>query len=187
MLKKVIIPSIWGGIVLFVWTILINGFLGFNSRMNMNRVQNETHVYEILKENIEEPGRYSVNPQITSERRFPEGEPVFSVLYGGLGHEAAGWIMLVQFPIFFLAPFIGTLLLSFTSDKFLKSYWRKVLYFTGIGLIIALFTDLNNFGIGECPFIDALIFAAHDILVWTVVGIVVAWRIKPFKDISTES
>ena len=179
MLKKVIIPSIWGGIVLFVWTILINGFLGFNSRMNMNRIQNETQVYEILKENIEEPGRYSVNPQITSERRFPEGEPVFSVLYGGLGHEAAGWIMLVQLPIFFLVPFIATLLLANFSDNLLKIYKRKVMFFTGIGVLIAFFKDLMNFGIGDYPFSDALIFAFHDILLWTIIGLVVAWRIRP--------
>ena len=70
-------------------------------------------------------------------------------------------------------------MLSITSKKILESYFRKVLFFIGIGLLIALFTDLMDFGIGSYPLKDALIFAVHNITVWTVIGLVVAWRIKP--------
>ena len=146
--------------------------------MDMKPVPNESQVYTLLKENIKEPGRYICNPQAT-----PEGshlsEPVFSILYGGVGHEAAGWLMIVHFPFFLLAPFVGTLLLSFSSQHILLSYFRKVLFFTGIGFLIAFFTDFINFGIGNYPAKDALIFAIHDVILWTVIGLAVSWLMKP--------
>jgi hypothetical protein len=69
--------------------------------MDMNQITNESYVYEILKENIKEPGRYSIDPEV-SENRFPENEPIFTVLYGGVGYEVSGWIMLIQLFCFFL-------------------------------------------------------------------------------------
>ena len=106
MLKRIIVAGLLGGVVLFVWTFFANGILGFNSKINMKQVPQERQVYEVLKANIVEPGRYVCNPELTSERRFPEGEPVFSILYGGGGHEFAGLLMLVELVIFFSAPIL---------------------------------------------------------------------------------
>jgi len=178
MFKKVVLAGFLGGLVLIFWTFIVNGIFGFQSSMDMKIVPNESQVYEVLKSNITEPGRYTCNPQPTQEG-FPGGEPAFGILYGGMGHEAAGWLMIVQLPLFFLAPLMGALLLSFTSDSILTSYIRKVLFFSGIGLMIALFSDLTNFGIASYPPINALIFAIHDILLWTVIGLTTAWLIKP--------
>ena len=185
MFKKVLLPGLLGGFVLILWTIIVNGILGFKSSMDMKHIPNENQVYEILKENITEPGRYISNPQIV-DNRFPENEPVFGVIYGGIGHEAAGWIMLIQLPLIFLAPIVATFMLSITSKKILESYFRKVLFFTGIGLLVALFTDLMDFGIGNYPLKDAFIYAIYNIITWTVIGLVVAWRMKPAPNISTE-
>jgi hypothetical protein len=184
MFKKVIVPGLLGGIVFIFWTFIVNGVFGFKSSMDMKTIPNEDQVYEILKENIIEPGRYGCNPQVTPNG-FPDNEPAFSVLYGGVGHEAAGWLMLVQLPLFFFAPVLGTLMLSFTSKQILRSYIRRVLFFTGIGLLIALFSDLMNFGIGNYPSKDAIILALHDIVVWTVIGLMVAWRMKPEPNLET--
>ena len=178
MVKKVIISGLLGGIVLIIWTFVVNGMLGFRNSIDMKQIPNEAQVYEVLKENIKTPGRYVCNPQPTPGG-FSENEPAFSILYGGVGHEAAGWLMLVQLPLFFLAPLLGALLLSFASKQIMHSYIRKVLFFTGIGLIIAIFIDLMNFGIGNYPPKDALILAIHDIVVWTVMGLVIAWQMKP--------
>jgi hypothetical protein len=185
MTKKVLISGLLGGLTLVVWMFLVNGLLRFNSSMNMKQIPNESEVYEILKENITEPGRYTCNPELTPERRFPEGEPVFSILYGGVGHEAAGRNMLVGLVVFFLSSIVASWLLSLTSERILSSYPRKVFFFFLIGLLFALFNDLTNFGIGDYPLSDAFIFAIHDIIVWTVVGLVVAWRMKP--ESSTEA
>jgi len=89
MLKKVITVGLLGGIVLTTWTLLINGVFRFQANIDMKRIETEYQVYDILKEHITEPGRYIFNPELTSEGRYPDGEPVFSVLNGGVGHESA--------------------------------------------------------------------------------------------------
>jgi hypothetical protein len=187
MIKKVIVAGLLGALVLMMWTFLVNGIFRFKVNMDMKQIPNERQVYEILKENIVEPGRYACNPELTPERRFPEGEPVFSVLYGGVGHEAAGSHMLFGLIIFLLSPMIATWLLSQTTEKILSSYSRKVLFFTGIGLLYALYGDLTSFGIGDYPLSDAIIIALHNIIVWIVIGLVVAWRLKPEESVVKHS
>ncbi|HUV36649.1 MAG TPA: hypothetical protein VMX58_06905 [Patescibacteria group bacterium] len=179
MLKKVIVAGLLGGAVLIVWTFLVNGILGFQARIDMKQLPAERHIYETLKDSNLEPGRYTCNPAPSAEGRFPDSEPVFSILYGGMGHEAAGGLMLSGLVIFVLAPMIGAWLLSMASTRILSSYWRKVLFFTAIGLLCAVFGDLAKFGIGGYPLGDAVTLAFHSIVVWTVVGLVVAWRIRP--------
>ncbi len=179
MFKKVIVAGLSGGIVLIIWTFVVNGIWGFSQRLEMKPIPNERQVYETLKVNIVEPGRYLCNPALTSEGRFPDHAPVFSVLYGGVGHESAGKMMWLELAISLIAPTIAAWLLSQTSARILASYLRKVLFFVTIGLLVAILGDLMKFGIGNYPLWDALILAGHTILVWTVVGLVVAWRMKP--------
>lgn len=185
MTKKIIISGLLGGFTLVVWTFLANGLLRFNNSINMKQIPNERVVYEILKENIIEPGRYVCNPELTPEQRFPEGEPVFSVLYGGVGHEAAGGMMLTGLIIFLLAPVIAAWLLSQTSTRILTSYPKKVLFFTGIGLLFAIYGNLTRFGIGDYPFRDAFILAIYNLIVWTMIGLVMAKWMKPETDSNT--
>ena len=181
MVKKVVIPGILGGFALMIFTFVVNGIFRFNVSVNMKQIPTERIVYETLKENIVEPGRYICNHELTSEGRFPEGEPVFSILYGGVGHESAGSFMLIGLVVYLLTPMIGAWMLSQTPVDFLKSYRKKVMFFMAIGLLIALFTDLMRFGIGDYPLGDVLLLAINHILTWTVVGLVVGWRIKPEK------
>jgi hypothetical protein len=180
MLKKVIVAGLIGGITLMVWAILVNGFFGFKYRMDMKQVPNEAQVYQILKQNIVNPGRYICNPALTESNIFPENEPVFSILYGGMGHEAAG--PLSVFLDFLYAFFTATLcgwLLSLTSEKIISSYSRKVFFVILIGLLFAVFSDLKKYGIGNYPLSDTLIMTLHNIILWTILGLVIGRIIKP--------
>jgi len=178
-MKNVVSAGLLGGIVLIVWTFVANGLFGFQARIDMNQVSTEQEVYETLQEHVDTPGRYAINPQLTADGRFPDGEPVFSVLYGGMGHEAAGGLMLFGLVLYLLAPMIGAWMLSQTTGRVKSSYSRKVLFFTAIGLLFAIYGDLTSYGIGNYPLNDALAFAAFHIIAWTLVGLVVAWRIRP--------
>jgi hypothetical protein len=184
MLKKVIIAGFLGGLTLMIWLFIVNGFFGFRNRIDMKQIPNERQVYEMLKHNIMEPGRYICNPELTPTNTFPDNEPVYSILYGGVGHEAAGRQSILEFILAIFAATIGAWLLSLSSEKNITNYKRKVFFFMIIGLLIAIFSSINNFGIGSYPVKDALILAIHTIISWTVVGLVVAWRIKPVTDIS---
>lgn len=181
MLKKVIISGALGGIVLIVWIFTVNGMLGFQARIDMKQIDAERQVYEMLKVHIVDPGRYVMNPELKPGGPFPYGEPVFSVLYGGVGHEAAGSLMLLNLAVGFLTVIIGAWMLSQTSNQVLSSYSRKVIFFTAIGLLVAIFTDLTKFGIGGYPLKDAIFMAINHIVVWTLVGLAVAWKMTPDK------
>jgi hypothetical protein len=178
-MKNVIGAGLLGGVVLILWTFVANGLFGFQSRIDMRQLSAEPQVYETLKEHVRTPGRYTVNPQLTAEGRFPEGQPVFSVLYGGMGHEAAGSQMLLGLALFLLAPMVGAWMLTQTSMRVKSSYGRKVLFFSAIGLLFAIYGDLTRYGIGGYPLNGALKFAAYHIVTWTLVGLAVAWRIRP--------
>ena len=96
-----------------------------------------------------------------------------------MGHEAAGRLMVLQLALFFVSPTIGAWMLSVTSGRVLASYPRKVLFFAAIGLLMAVYGALQNFGIDSYPLGDALMLAGRDILSWALVGLMVAWRMQP--------
>lgn len=176
--KRVVVAGVLGGVVIMVWMILVNGILGFNSRINMKRIAEERTVYETLKNNIIEPGRYVCNPEGTPSG-FPPYEPVFSILYGGMGHEAAGRNMLIQLPFFFIAPMVAAWMLSVTSKKTLASLPRKVAFVACVGVLLGVWGHLGNYGIGGYPLESTIALTAHDIILWALVGLVLAWRIQP--------
>lgn len=178
-MKNTMGAGLLGGVVLILWTLVANGLFGLQSRIDMRQLPAEPQVYETLKEHVREPGRYAVNPQVTAEGRFPDGEPVFSVLYSGIGHEAAGSLMLLGLLLFLLSPMIGAWMLAQSSERVKSSYGRKVLFFMAIGLLFAIYGDLTTFGIGNYPLNGALALAAYHVVTWTLVGLAVAWRIRP--------
>ena len=178
-MKRVVIAGLIGGVVLMALTFVVNGVFGFRARIDMKQIPAERQVYELLRESVTQPGRYVCNPEMTPDRRFPNDAPVFSVFYSGMGHEAAGKLAAIGFVISLVAPTIGAWMLSVTSARILASYPRKVLFFSAIGVLFALYGDLMSFGIGGYPLTDALMIAVFNIAAWTVVGLVVAWRIRP--------
>ena len=183
-MKRVIAAGLAGSVTLIAWTFVVNGLLGFQSRIDMKRIAAEREIYAVLERNIVSPGRYVINPEITDVGRFPDDRPVFSILYGGVGHESAGTLVLFGLVPFLLAPMISAWLLSQASERVLQSYARKVIFFAAIGALVAIFSDLTRFGIGGYPFGDASLLAANHLAAWTLMGFVVAWRFSPGREAS---
>ena len=181
MAKKVILAGVLGAIVMILWSFVLNGLFGFRSSIDMKKVPNEAQVYAILQENIVEPGRYVCNPPMPPNAPPPPGQPVFGILTSGVGHEYAGRMMLIELLTFLLSPILAAWLLAQTSQRVLASYGRKVLFCAAIGLLFALFTNLSNYGIANYPLGDACLLAVHNIGLWTVIGLVVAWKLRPEK------
>jgi hypothetical protein len=179
MWQRVVGPGLLGGLAFFLAVFVVDAVLGFSARFNLNPVPNEDLVYEVLKENVTEPGRYVANPPLTEERTFPDGEPVFSILYGGVGHETAGREALLKLPLFFVLPVLAAGMLSLAGGMGRSSYWRRVLFFVGVGVLVGATSHLTRFGIGSDPLGKAVALALHDVGLWVVAGLVMAWRIKP--------
>lgn len=167
-----------GAVVMTVWAFVVNGMFWFTKDIAMKEIPDERAVYEVLKKNIVAPGRYVCNPALTPTG-VPLNEPVFGITYSGTGHEAAGPEEVRDLILGFLSVLIAAWMLSVTSERILSSYFRRVLFFAAIGLLFAVFSDLQKSGISAYPMHDALLWAAYDVAMWTVVGFVVASVIKP--------
>ena len=178
MLKRIVWAAALGLIATFVWTFVVNGIFGFTLRVEMKPVPNEPEVYRVLKKNVVLPGAYMANPALTPEGQFPAGEPVFSVRASGMGHEAAGRMVLVGPAISFITLLLAAGLLSMASPRILSRYSRRVLFVVVLGLLLAVFTNLTKIGIGGYPLQTALLLAARDVALWAVAGLVMAWPIR---------
>jgi len=178
MIKRILLPAALGFLVLFVWTFLVNGMFGFNARLTMNTPPDEVAVYEMLKEHIVDGGVYISNPQADPEVGFPWGEPVFSISYAGFGHEAAGRMQLVRMVVAFSSMLLVAGLLSVTSPRVRSRYTTRVLFVVGLGVLVVLLADIPRLGIGGYPVNTALLFAANRIVLWTLIGLVMAWATR---------
>ena len=174
MWRRVIFPGLSGGLAMIVFAFVVNGILGFRSSIDMKTTPDERVIHEALKERVTEPGRYVVNPAPTGEGRFPEGEPVYTILYGGVGHEAAGGMMLRQMAVTLFLPILAVWMLSRSGGRVRGSYSRRLGFFVSVGLIVGLSGHLMDAGIGGYPVSDAILLTLHDIVLWTVAGLVMA-------------
>ncbi len=179
MVKRVIVASLLGTLVLIIWMFLSNGVFRFQARINMNELPAERQVYALLNEQIAQPGRYICNPQLSDLGRFPADEPVYSILCSGVGHESAGRLLLLDLAIFLVTLALATALLAQSSPRVLASYPRRLLFFVSIGVLLVLTAEVSDFGIGGYPLTDALLLALVHLLGWVLVGLVVAGIIKP--------
>jgi hypothetical protein len=176
-MKRVLVPAVTGMVVMILWLLIVNGLFGFRRHLEMKRVPNESYVYAVLAVNITEPGQYIANPDPLPDGSPDEDAAVYGILYSGIGHRQAGTMLLAQLTIVF-APLLATWLLSLMPDVLLRSLARKVLVFTTIGLVIALYVRLQEFGIAARTPGDALRLAIHDVVLWTVMGVAVGWKLQ---------
>lgn len=174
MVNRLLSAGVLGGVALVLWSFVVNGIFGFNSRVELSRVPDERALYSVLKAEIVEPGAYVVNPALGPDRLFPGGEPVFSIRYSGMGHEAAGRLQIMRLMLAFGTALLMAGLLSMSSDRVLSRYWSKVLFVALVALLLALFGDLPKIGIGGYPTQSALLIGANHFLSWVFAGLLIA-------------
>jgi hypothetical protein len=179
MLRRVCVAGTLGFVVLAIWTFLVNVLFGFAVRTQMNRVADEPTVYRVLKEHVAAPGAYLVNPSLTSGRQFPAGEPVFSVSYSGVGHEAAGQMMLIEMGVAFVAALLVAGLLSTASASVQSTWARRTGFVVAIGVLLALTADLSRYGIGGWPLGSAAAAATVRVIGWALAGVAMSWATPP--------
>lgn len=178
-MKRTILAGLLGGTALMAWFVIVDGLLGFRRGTDMNRLADEREVHAFLSEHVPDPGRYVVNPEVAAGQPFPGSEPVFGVQFSGLGHEDAGREVLVGLLVMLLAPVVGAGLLTHASSSVLSRYASRLLFFSGVGVVVALFGFLSRYGIARYPTGAAVALSFHDLLAWFVAGLVVAWIVRP--------
>jgi hypothetical protein len=178
-LKRVILAGLLGGVVLALWFVIVDGFLGFKRGIEMNELADERAVYAFLVEHVPGPGRYVCNPEISPDQGFPEDDPVFAIQYSGLGHADAGQEMLVGLVVMLLTPVVGAWLLSNASSRVLSGYGSRLFFFSLIGVVFTLFGVMARFGLAKYPLSNAVALSVHDLVAWVVAGLVIAWLVRP--------
>ena len=115
MLTKVFWAGLLGALAMIVFSFLANGLFGLNSRLNMKPLPAEREIYQVLKREVTQPGHYMCNPALTAEGRFPDREPVFTIVSSGFTHGAAGAYLLRDLGLPLLTAFLATGMLAMTS------------------------------------------------------------------------
>jgi hypothetical protein len=179
MKKEMLLSGLLGGIVIFAWLIISAGPLQISGN-RAHPIPNDKEIHTLLKEKITEPGIYFL-PDHPNENRndYPdyENEPIFSVIYGGRNPNTFLGQMIFELFCIFAAPVIAAWMLSVTSERILAKYSRRVLFVAVLGLFLAVFSELFS----EKPLDNILLSSMNTLITWTLVGLVIAWRIKPEK------
>jgi len=181
-LRRVLIGGLLGALVMIIWLVVADGFLGFRRNIEMSQLPNERTVYAFLSEHVTEPGRYVCNPEVLPNQRFPGDDPIFAVHYSGLGHDDAGQEIILGLVIALLASLAGSWLLANASSRVLSRYGSRVLFFAVVGIVAALLGTMARFGISAYSLGDAVALGIHDLAAWVLAGLVVAWKVSPARE-----
>jgi hypothetical protein len=179
MKKEILLSGLLGGIVIFVWLVISTGPLQISGNRALP-IPNDKEIHTLLKERITEPGIYFL-PDSPDENRdeYPdyENEPLFSIIYGGRTPGTFLGQLIFELFCIFAAPVIAAWMLSATSERILAKYYRRVLFVVVLGLFLAVFSDVFS----EKPLDNILLSSINSLITWTLVCLVIAWRIKPEK------
>jgi hypothetical protein len=179
MKKEMLLSGLLGGIVIFVWTVISTSLLPVSGK-RAQPIPNDKEIHTLLKEKITEPGMYFLPDHLDeSSTDYPdyENEPIFSIIYGGRTPGTFLGQMIFELFCIFGAPIIAAWMLSVTSERILAKYSRRVLFIAVLGLFLAVFGDVFS----EKPLDIILLSSINGLITWALVGLVIAWRIKPVK------
>lgn len=177
---KIISTVLTGCFTMMVWAGLINGIQGSRYLINVKKAPEVATVDNSVKEYFVEPGRYLCIMPFKVENIYPEGMPVFSVIYSGTEHKATIPLeRIIPYLLTVISIFICVLLLSPVSDKIVPGNTRKILFVFLIGFLFTVFSDSEKYGIGPYQSEYTLIFILHNIVMWMLIGLMIALSIKP--------
>ncbi len=175
MKKEILLSGLLGGLVIFGWIIVSTTVLPLHGDAP-EEIPGDKEIHSLLKDRIPESGIYWMPGHGEREEgRYPdyENEPIFVVYYAGTTPATMMAPTIVELACILLAPMIAAWLLSMASEKILAGYGRRVLFVTVIGLLFAVYGDLFS----NKPLDLILLSSINSIVVWTLVGSVIGWRI----------
>lgn len=179
MKKKILLSGLLGALVIMVW-ITISSEIILLSGDKTEEIQDDKEIHSILKNRLQKSGIYWLpghEGQNQGQYADYENEPIFFVYYAGTTPGTMIAPTIVEFVSIFLTPMIAAWLLSMASMKILARYSRRVLFVAVIGLLFAVYGDLFS----HKPLDRMLLSSINHVIAWTLVGLVLAWRIKPEK------
>lgn len=171
-MKKILLASVLGGLTLFVWGAISWMALPFHSQ-NMHGLSNEDAVVSVLKSGGATTGTYRI-PAITPDamQKMKAG-PNAMIQYTAEGVEPSALYYLKGLLIEIIAMWIAVLMLSKISWS-LASYGNRVKFMMMIGLLLVVAGRFSDWAFMGNSLGFTLVFAADDLIGWTLAGLVVA-------------
>lgn len=183
MTKDILISGVFGGMVMFAVMAACRLLLPDVGNSGFRTMPDQAPIHAALKERITEPGRY-VCPYLRPDDAnalFPGylNEPIFEITYKGYTHATVPGFASAGMFAFLLGPMAAAWLLSQASDRVLATYLGRAGYVASLGLFVAVSADLLRALTDELPLTTVAGMAGVSVIAWTLVGLVLAWRIKP--------
>jgi hypothetical protein len=179
MKREILLSGLLGGLVIFAWIILSTSIIPLSGDLP-KQIPDDKEIHTLLKDKIPESGIYWLpGHEGQTKGLYPDydNEPIFYIIHGGVTPGTMMAPTIVEILCIFLTPIIAAWILSMASETILARYTRRVLFVTGIGLLFAVYGDLYS----QKPLDLVALSSLNNVIVWTLVGLVLAWRIKSKK------
>jgi hypothetical protein len=181
--RRVVSAGLFGGVIGILWTVLSMGLVPLRDSMGWKEVPNEETVLQALDANLTEAGLYLVpghSPPDSLFRARHETGPFFRV--HSLPNGTEGPIRpLISILSLLLAPLIPAWILVQACRHGSPSFVMRVGVVASFGVFLALAANIQLWGMELYLLTYALFLSANGILTWVVIGLVLAWRIRPRK------
>ena len=177
MKKDILLSGLLGGLVIFAWIIISSTIIPLSGNVG-NEIPDDKDIHTMLKNKIPESGIYWLPGHTGQEEGLYAdygNEPIFYIFYAGATPNTMIAPTIVEILCILLTPIIAAWILSKASEKILAKYTRRVLFVTVIGLLFAVYGDLYS----QKPLGLILLSSINNVIIWALVGLVLAWRIKP--------
>jgi len=189
MTKSLILGTIFGGLVAFVWSSISWELIGWHEK-TMVPFQNEDEVSAVIASHASQDGTYLLpsgppTAGMTAEQKKSalaatmqkmQAGPIMvaAVRRGGFGSYGRG--LIIQLLSLMAAAFLLTWLLLQTTGL---SYARKVAFLAIAGLAASVIVDLPNWNWWGFSGAYTAVNLADSMLTWLVAGLVIAKVAKP--------
>jgi hypothetical protein len=184
MLKSLVLGTILGGVVAFIWSSISWEVLPWHEQ-GFHNFQNDEEVSAVIASHITESGNYILPgrppmegmnaeqkkaAETTLMARMEKGPVMFAAIRrGGFGSFAAGLVK--QFLILAAGAFLLTWLLLQTSGL---SYGQRVIFLAVVGLAASVVSDLPNWNWWGFSGSYTAVMIADSTLTWLFAGLVIA-------------
>jgi hypothetical protein len=184
MLKSLVLGTILGGLVAFVWSSVSWEVLGWHEK-TLVKFQNDDEVSSVIASHSTQDGTYILPGMPSTEGMTPEQKKnaqaalmekmqkgpimIAAVRRGGFGSFGRG--LIIQLLSLMAAAFLLTWLLLQTSGL---SYARRVAFLAIVGLTASVIVDLPNWNWWGFSGAYTAVNLADSTITWLIAGLVIA-------------
>jgi hypothetical protein len=182
-MKKIFVAGLFGGVVMTLWLFVSNAILPIKHNLVHQRLplEGQLALHGALVGTITETGTYSV-PYLSreDEAQFPDyrNQPIYSIIFEGSTHGAGSPPAPIPFVVIFVTSLLVAWMLASAGDGVLSRYYRRVLFVTAIGVVIALADDVLQMSFGPQPKDYLTFLAVNNVITWLLAGLVIGWRVR---------